>query len=544
MPVPSSVQIKRNGTDITTKVLYETAHFTAQASGGVGTFNFVVKDTAQTMAFTTGDQIDLLLDGAHYFGGYVMQIGKRYAFPAVDTTNVGAVTARQFSVQGTNYNVLFDRLVVRNTANYLVALPEWPGTTQAGTLVRDLAANYLDIPSGFNTTTYVDDVGPVNGTPNNTTAPFLWKAGPNNTVQGFSWRDGLRWVSQFNAALYYIDANKALHFHAPEKLFSRWGFSDRPNHITVSSSATTFTGATYGFREMETTEDINSIVNDVFVWGGSPLIASSTPGPSGTVFARRTNDASVAKNGRWQFSDPKFGTLGTQSGVDAEAETIVPPAGSGLAPGVSLTTGLARNRSVPANTLRLAWYAHDVPVLNGIGTTKDHLFPGQIVTIVLYVHGTDITHPLILTLVLRAISISFPTLPSNTGGAAKTYVRFEGDFGLALDDPFNIWEAIMQRRPAILRTVNTAGSATVEGAPGAVWQDAPDQLPDGSRKMFTLSSAGNPIIYTASSSEVYLNGLRLRQGADYSEQPIDGTITLFTAAPTGSIFWVIVRLAG
>lgn len=537
MPVPSNVTITVGGTDITRNVLYPSAKFEAQASAGVGTFAFTVKDTARSLSFVTGNEVVLTLDGKRYYGGYLMQVGSRFAFPVVNTSNLSAVTARQHALAGVNYNVLFDRLVVRNTADYLHALPGAPGTTMAGHLVEDLA-QYLDLPAGLNTTTFVDDVAPVipqeqvdvGGT-------FVWV---NAGEQGVKWREEMKWVTLYNGAVYYIDADKRLHFHAPESLFSRWGFSDRPNRATVSSTATNWTGATYGFREMETEEDITSMTNDILVWGGSHFISSTDPNdPSGVVFARRQNADSIGAHGRWQTAENRMGELKVQSAVDSLAEAIVPPAGSDAPPGVG-SDGIIRNRSWPNRTLRLSWYAHDVPTMtNGV---KDHLTPGDIVTIILYVHGRGEANPLILTLPLRRITISFPTLPgegTNPTNATQTYVRFDGEFGLSLDDPYNLWEAILAARS---RTSSSLITTTT--SPGGMWQGAPDEAPDGSRKTFTLSTNGTPIVYAGGTSEVYLGGLRLRQGADYSESPTTGTITLFVAPSTGTTFWVIVRLAG
>lgn len=538
MPVSSDIQILYDGSDITDKVVFSSATFEAQASGGVGTFSITLKDTARTLSFVTGKEVLLVLDGTPYFGGYLMQIGHRFAFPVVNTTDLDVVTARQFALHGTNYNVLFDRLVVRNTADYLHALPTFPGDVQAGDMVKDLAANYLDGLADFDTTSFVDPVGYAGGLANfQAGGSFSWKP----PTQSLRWREQMRWVSQYTGAIYYLDAERNLHYHGPENVFSRWGFSDRPNHRTVLTSQTTFTGATYGFREMTTSQDITNIINDIFVWGGSPIIAADTQGESGTVFARRTNDSSIATYGRWQAADVRFVELGVQSSVDARADTIVPPEGSDLAPGMT-GDGIIHNASKPDWTVSLVWYAHDVPTLET--GAKDHLIPGDIVTFAFYVHGTDLQHPLILTLPLRQVSITFPTLPSDTGGDPKTFARFEGQFGLSLDDPFNLWEAILNRRDQIERTINMAGSPATSGSPGALWQGAPDETVDGSRKMFTLSSGGSPIVYLAGSTEVYVNALLLRAGTDYAEAPNDGTITMFVAPPTGSAIWVIVRLAG
>lgn len=537
MPLPSTVKIEVNGVDITGSVIADSARFSAQASGGVGTFSFTVRDRDQIHSFVTGQEVVLTLDNKRYFGGYLMQVESTFAFPVVDTSNVGAVTAREFKLTGVNYNALFDRLVVRNTSDYLHFIPDsYPPSTQAGFLVKRLVNNWLDVPSGI-TTTYVDDVG--NVIPDEG-EDFVWVRGGE---QGVSWREEMEWVSLFNGAIYYIDAAKRLHYHAPESVFSRWGFSDRPNNLTVSSGATTFTGATFGFRELNVTEDLSNIINDIFVWGGSPFVASTDPGASGVLFARRTNEDSIDTYGRWQAAEVRFGELGIQAKVNALANAIVPPAGSDAPPGVG-SDGVIRNRSKPEFSVSLAWFAHDVPTLSPAFTTKDHLTPGDIVTIILFVHGNGLTHPLILTLPLRSVSISFPSLVADPTGK-QSFVRFDGEFGLSLSDPYNLWETILNRRRRIRQlAINSAGSTDTIGAPGGLWQGVPDETADGTRHIFTLSSASSPITYIADTSEVYVNGLLMRQGTDYSEDPNAGTIYIFIPPPTGSSVFVMVRLAG
>lgn len=526
MREPSDIQVTYDGVDITGSVRFATARFEAQGNAGVGTFSFDVRDRDRTLAFTTGKEVILSLDGQPYFGGYLMQRGQTYAFPVVNTT--APVTGRIHRLTGVNFNALFDRLVARNTANYTERLPPEPGTSTAGYLVKKLASSYLDLPAGMNTTTYVDNVG---------------RADPHATQfafesQGEPWRKHLERISLYNGAIYYIDASKNLHYHAPETLFSRWGFSDQPNRLAITSS-TGYQGATYGFRELEATEDITSIINDVFVWGGSPIRAM-LDSDDGTFFARRTNATTVAAYGRWQAAEPRFGELGSQGEVDARAEAIVPPPGTDLPPGVDPVDGVIRNRSKPNNTVRLSWFAHDVPKLSGV---REHLVPGDVVTISLYTFDTG-SGPLILTLPLRRVTISFPTLPSAEGGTPQTFARFDGEFGLSLNDPYNLWEAILNRQTFINRAINSIGSPTVEGEPGAMWQGTPDEDADSTTTVFTLSSLTVPITYVSGSSNVYLNGVRKTRNVDYTEQPTAGTITMTSAPSTGADFWVIVTLAG
>jgi hypothetical protein len=553
MPVPSEIQIKHYqagssaasaGADITDHVLFSQCRFDAMSGGGIGTFSLVLKDVERDLTFfhgddiKTGDEIRLFLDGTLYFGGFVSQIGYTHAFPAMDTRVLGDVTARQFVLRGTNYNVLFDRLVGHNPDNHYAKLPSLPGTAIAGHLVTKLWEDYIDLntTSMWDVTSKVDNVGQAQP---HLDARWAWL---NDGEQGLPARKNMEWISLYNGAIYYWDAQKRLHYHAPEKIFAPWGFSDRPNKrsVLVSQTGGPFMGATYGFRELDTTQDLTLIVNDIFVWGGSAA-AAWVEGSDGFYFARRQNTVSQDNYGRWQLGVPLFGTLGTQNAVTSYAERVVPPNNSDEPPGVA-GDGVILNRSKPSWNVKLTWFAHDVPTMNN--GVKRHLIPGEVVTIILFVHGTGASKPLILTLPLRSVSVSFPTLPSNTGGDAMTFARFDGEFGLSLNDPFQLWRSIGEPATFQQRAPMGAGSPTTKGTPGAPWSGIPDELANGTRKTFTLSSNGTPIIYTALSSEVFVNSLKLRQGSDYQEAPTEGQITFFVAPPTGSTFGITVRLAG
>jgi hypothetical protein len=522
MAVPSNVEILYDGQNITNRVLYSTARFEAQASAGVGTFQLTAKDTERELSFTSGKEVVLILDGKRYFAGPLMQVGHTFAFPAVKTANLNQVTTRQFTLSGTNWNVLFDRRVTRNPQDYFHYLPARSASTKAGALLREFCEKYLDIP-GINYTSYVDDIG--TGAPGE---QFLWKQ------QGTTWREQMQWLSLYNGAIYYIDANKQLHYHSPDTQWAAWGFSDRPNNAPVASDATRFMGALYGFRELNTDQDISQIVNDAFVWGGDQWT-----GEGEMAFHRATNPDSIATHGRWQHAEPINPDL-IQDGVTELAKAIV---GGPSYPyiGQDPISGVVRSQGVPAWTLSLTWFGHDVPI-NTNNQTKHHLTPGDIVTIVLWVHGSGPTKPLVLTLPLRSVSISFPTLPSGDTGN-KTFVRFDGQFGLSVNDPHSLWQSILRRRRTVETRVTSVATSTGTQVPGAQWSGAPTEQPDGTRKTFTLMAGSAPVRYIAGTSEVHLNGLRMRQGADYSESPNAGTISFFSAPRTGSNIWIYVRMA-
>lgn len=547
MPVPSTVRIWYDGTNITSSVLWRSAQFSMSANAGPGSFSMTIRDKERTRSYVTGKTVELEVDGHKLFGGFVTQIGQSFAFPVVDTTDLSTVTARQITLRGVSYNILFDRLVAHDDNNPTEGFAFHPPNVLAGDMVKFLVNNYIDLPPGFDLQ-YVDNDMGIAGDPD---LEFNWVEGGK---QGVAWRQQMEWVSLRNAAVFYIDANKHIHYHAPESKSAEWGFSDRPNYRPVTgSSSASFNGATYGFREMEAGEDISSMANDVFVWGG----IGSWANPGVIVYARYPDAPytdkeqeiadSQAQHGRWQYAEHHFneskGGLGLQVGVDARAQAIA--AGP---PGTAL--GETRGRGVPNQTLSLAWYAHDTPLGTSIGS-KVHLDPGDIVTSLLYVHGND-GRPLVLTLPLRELNISIAEASdyriSGSDPEKYAYVRFDGNFGISIDDPYGLWAAIRASRQQavnnILDTPGLAGPDSMGSAPGDLWQGPLDPNPDGTQSNFFVTVAGSPARYMNASSEVYLNGLRQRPGADYYETPTEGKITFYFAPRVGDALWAAVRLAG
>lgn len=520
MPVGSQVVITYDGTDITDKVLFATASFEAQLNAQPGTFEFTVSDVDQTMSFITGKEIVLTIDGTRTYGGYLTMVSRKFAFPVDDTVTEGpeGVETRQWVLRGADYNLLFDKRVLRNASNYLSQLPSFTSSRMDGDLIRnELCARFLDIPAGFNTTNLVDDVTcPYNDC--SVSEPTAWMQ------QGTTWRKQMEDFAQFSGAVWYIDAAKFLHWHALEDVESRWGFSDVPNNKTITIVPSTWQGATYGFRELDGTEDGSLIVNDALIWGGSEWA-----GQGGTVFSREENAASIALHNRWQLAETHFGELGygIQRGVDVRSNLIV-----NGSPG-AVAGDQNRGLRFPQWNFRFAWYAHDVPTISG---QKDHLNPGDLVPIILYTFGTDALHPLIQTLPLRQVRISFPNLDPDGFG----YVRYDGFFGLQLSDPWSLWRYLLRAQSRISKiqtTVSAVDNVSEDAMYGSFGNFYPNESPDGSRTTFTVKFG-----YIGGTTTVFLNGILQRPGADYEESsPADGEITFFVAPQVTDWIWVQCR---
>jgi len=502
----ADIVIRYNGTDITDSVMFETATFESQLNAFPGTFEMTCRDIGQTLSFVTGKEVTLDVDGVRLWGGYLTQVSMGHAFSADDTSNPGTYANRLWILRGADYNVLFDKRVFRNTANYLNHPASISGSTMDGVALKTMLDDFVDVPSGFDIATEIDNIVTV-------------KPGGGGSwayiQQGTKIREQFEQLSLRSAAVYYIDAEKNFHYHSIETQESRWGFSDDPNYNSITASPQEFQDATWGFREVEATEDGSGIVNDALIWGGSEWTGSG-----GTVFAREEDSTSQTNHGRWQLGEVHFGEqgFGIQAGVDARAEAIV------LGPPGADAYGQTKGLRYSQWSFRFAWHDKDVPEISGV---KDHLRPGQLVTINIATFGETKLLP------LRTVRITFPEL--DVTGAA--YVRFEGEFGLQLTDPFTLWRYLLKRgvpnvsAGLVIASVNNASTAT---AYGAFYQDEPTPTPDNSTTVFTI-----PFGYIAGSTSVYDNGLLV---TSYTESDPDAGEITFDVAPTlGHTLWVIAR---
>jgi hypothetical protein len=524
----SDVVITYNGTDITNYVLFESCSFEVQFSAVAGSFEIVLKDEARTLGpFVTGKEVTLTIDGTPMFGGYVLQVGRKFAFP-VDAIDQGVqgVKTRQWVLRGVDYNILFDKRVLRRSTadthpGFLKQLPGWYNDDMAGWLIRNWLPKYID-HDGFDLSTDVDDVDYI--------IPWSHKHKEVAAMQqGTPWRKVMEDFTQFTGAIWYLQPNKRLFHKAIEDSQSKWGFSDIPNRLPISAGGSTWQGSTYGFRELDAVEDGTYLVNDALIWGGSEWAGES----GGTVFAREENEESIAAHDRWQIAETHFNEdgYGIQAGVDARAQVLVEGTKSGRE---DQQYGLR----YPQWQFRFAWFGHDVPKISNV---RQHLTPGQVVTIVLYTFGSDITHPLIKLMPLRQLRISFPALDPTGDG----YVRFDGFFGLQTDDPWTLWKYLLRaQRKAAKVSIAATSNASETAVYGSIGSFQPAEAPDGSRTSFsiyiTVNDTATALGYLSGTTSVYLNGLLQRPQIDYTESdPENGAITFIRPPSAGA--WILIK---
>ena len=527
MSIPSTVEIIVGGTDLTNNVLPSSARFEGQMNAMPGSCEFVVRDREQVLSFVTGDEIEMKLDGADYWGGYVSSVTMGY-FTIVDTANPAGVQVRKWTIRGVDFNCLFDKLVIRNEADYLHAIVDPTAGAFDGELIRYALTDalYYDIDPAFDVITDVDDITP----PALPAVSSTW-AWPE---QGSKLRELLNDLRLFSGAVFYFAAGKKLFYKALEDVESRWGFSDAPNHAAITGAAG-YQGATIGFREIEAVESGGpaGMVNDAFIWGGSEW-----SGSGGTVFAREENTTSITAHGRWQMAETHFGETGfkTQDGVDARADVIVNGGPVEELPVGAYDPGL----KFPQWTITLLWNAFDVPRLAAV---PQHLRAGDLVYIDLETFGDG--SPLQKVLPLRSVTTTFvgvkePSDPDyDPADDEIAFAQIRGTFGLQPNDPNTLWGFLLNLPTRTAQRV--VAPATVDGsnpAPyGALFTGEPEPATDGVETVFELPDDRGYIVNT---TELYHDGLLLRRGIDYTESdPENGEVTL-TVAPTEWL-WIVCR---
>ena len=476
--------------DITNVVLIKSARLESSSWAQPGIWQCTVKDLTQEQEFVTGKRIIWRLDGTTFYGGFLTQVTKAFAFPADDTTVPASVKTRQFQLRGVDYNILFDKRVVRDPTNYQTSIPQFSRTWDK-TVVEKLCNDFLDLPTWLDTSTMVDQVGriPMNsGATGVPYSPSYVNIIPNefDETVGYLWQiphtyiAGSLSVHDDGVAIWHYEVDPAdgtfmILEGSPTSLVATVNVTYMGSWVTQGSpwrkqmqNFSGLTGAIWyiqpngdgadlvwravedvvapyvlsdkpegaeqGFREMQCVEDASGMVNDALVWGGSEYSNVDGWPTANVLFAREKNETSITDHNRWQWAETHFGdamNYSSQDEVDIRAKIIVL--------GQTGDTVYAQNRGLqnPNETFTLAWHHTEVPKS---GEVYQFIKPGDLTTLNLHVFDKDVILP------CRSIAVTFPS--GTTDGNA--IVRFEGTFSLQVNDPWTLWQAIARRKQVVL----------------------------------------------------------------------------------------------
>jgi hypothetical protein len=509
--------------DIASHCVIEKASFDSASNATPGTCEVTLRDPDQDLGpFITGHRFRCRVDGQSLWGGFVLNKGRSSFFPAGD--GLAKTKARSWTLRGVDYNKLLDARALRNTGDYLGHFPYITTDRYDGWMLRDILANWTDMPAWLDCISEIDDVA----IPASNASGHITAADPYEYVQqGSKLRDACDDLDMYSAAVYYIGPDEKFHYHALQTIECPWGFSDRPNHLPIVSGPAGFQGAYYGFRELMADEIGDSLVTDEMVWGGSAFA-----GAGGTVFARAVDPTMEGVHGKWQAAETHFDETNfkLQAGVTIRANMVVfgNPEGDSSdpsEPGTVVGEG-PRGLRFSQWSYSFSWHTSNVPLLEGV---PRHLYPGDIVPIELWAYSEDegVT-PLRKWLPLRTLHITFPT-----GVKDGTAVcRFDGTFDLRNEDSTFLWAYLRGKESKTGATiVPTASDASDSALPGSEGTFIPTPAPDGETTVFNVKFG-----YMPTTVRLFYNGLEQRPGVDFTESdPDTGEITLMwaPAGPSG-----------
>lgn len=287
------IEIRLNGVDITSDVIFADAEFISQANGATGTCAFRVRDLNHTYhTIDIGDSITLDINGQRAWGGYVMQLNRGYFFEARDCTCPNTVPL-YYRVIGTDYNVLLNRRIIFDPDTPENSeLTSFPANTDDDDVIKFYAANHLDLSGdGIDTTTLVEHVG----------TPSLDQE--ISAPAGWTWNQFMIFVAYNTGSIWYIDPDKKLVYTDVDTPNAPFEISDQPGPGQI------------GAREMMVVFDGTRLVNDAMIWGAGK-------GSDDLAFGRVIDNASISEHDLWQVGRVVGGAW-KQETVDRTAATYV-----------------------------------------------------------------------------------------------------------------------------------------------------------------------------------------------------------------------------
>jgi hypothetical protein len=258
---------KRTWLDITGDIVWAQTELTQAARTGPGSFSITLKGNHEE--FQGGEEIRFEIDDLRSFGGWVTGVERGFFFEDMASPKTVLV--------GTDYNILFDRLAVRNypaeytsrdSAMVLGPYLRWPDFDQ-GTMddhmIDTILGEYClpDLPLDFSWSVNRHEEGEVIDSgvtvqPIATPAPVSPWVMPES---GSTLRRSFQSISQITTGVWYIDATMTLHYHDRGTITAPYPITDGLGGISS--------------RDLKVTFDINNMINDVLIWG---TLANSVEG--------------------------------------------------------------------------------------------------------------------------------------------------------------------------------------------------------------------------------------------------------------------------
>jgi hypothetical protein len=442
---------KRTWVDITGDVIWSSTEFNQMARTGPGTFTITMKGPQPD--FKGGEEIHFEIDDLRVFGGWVTDVQKDYFFPDLSEPRT--------IIHGTDYNILFDRLAIRNYpwefANHgntgFDAGPyrSWPPFKKGvmdSVMIKSVFHNYVspDLPVAFDWWSQVDTIT----TPAPVTPWVMPEAG--SPLRAF-----MQSVSMITTGVWYIDPYMVLHYHDRGKETAPYPLTDGAGGISS--------------RGLSVTTDISSMINDIIIWGtlgktvsGAIMVFHETG--DGKWWERRYLDAieqdqkmlmklyEIPPSERTDWQNDAIERykaaiiLYKQRLADVRAAAWDPDSGLPRPPNAQIDSighwGFWQRGEFREDIFHRDWLnkrghsilvRYDEPIMKAKATVWDPGYQaGQVVNVKSSVYGISIN------LVIRALRISFTVPKEPLGGVYYALPQYDLDMGLDPEAPWNIYD--------------------------------------------------------------------------------------------------------
>lgn len=469
-------------------VLFSQTSFEIVGAAQPGTCSIMVRDPHQVLSFTSGDLIQLVIDGENVWRGLLLRKSMGFFTMAGDGLSPSETKVRSWLLQGVDLNIVLDKLYVYNRVNPALQAhgnKPWPPGTMDRSIILDVWKNDCDVdklPFKINAVSKISEVGQAifgSQQDGGGIIPF----GPGGTLRGFMEQIGESvFRSTPGAVIFYIDGDGFLVYRGQDSDIAPFSVSDNGSMDVACSG-------------LEITEDISTIKNDV-------LVFANTLNPDVTAkvkpflnFTHGFNQPSINAHGRWQYAeiDPYW----SQAWLNARSSKLLTQEGT------------------PAQKATFTVY-------------RPGLYPGQIMTVASDAFG------IVEDLPVRQIELTFPAPGIAAYGVTASFDTND-PWGLLLalrrptqrgfiEPRFQTFDP-SQFDPSTMPSVQTFTSIT--------------EVPRHKTGFtYQLSKA-----YISNSLAVYVEGLFMVQGVDYSESSPDGGQFRFLHAPLGTHIYVSYHVA-
>jgi hypothetical protein len=285
----STVAIRYDGVDITSKVVFKETEFNSFVNGAPGPFSIKVKDVGFSYNFVSGKEVTLDIDGVRHFGGYCFKVQPAFVF-SVDM----AKFRRFWILTGFDYNILLQKRLLYNHADPAqTELKRWPVGSHDDVVIKYTFDNYTDLGADGVTYAGVEHIGTPNPDKEGTIGSSSW-----------SMAQALASLNRGISGIWFINPDKDLNFVDVDTPSNPIGLSDKP-----------VAGDSVGYRNFTRVINGTNLNNDQLLWGIGL-------GGKAAVFSRAQDAPSIAEHGRWQAGELN-NSLFRQTSADLRASTFV-----------------------------------------------------------------------------------------------------------------------------------------------------------------------------------------------------------------------------